>query len=479
MEAFNWLEEHSYLLWLASILVLPYVVAEVFLFLTVLSQSSRFWWKRQRAKADESLIAAGAGDGITVLIPAYNEEKVVVEAVASVLASRHVDLEVLVINDGSMDNTLGVLQTAFELQPVAAAPRDQVTDSPIRKVYQSQIYPQLRVLDKLHPAQGKADALNSGIGYAAHDLICVVDADSILETDSLLKILQPFKRHPEMIAVGGAIQPVNAPKKLWPLASFNPLAWAQTIEYARIFFMDRVVLSQLNLNYIISGAFGLFRRDAMIAVGGYRKSLAEDMDLTLRLHRYHRDHQIPYRIGHSPDAKCWTEVPYTLEIFKRQRARWHSGFIAGVLEHRDIIGKKRFAGFGKVVLPYCLLTLGEPLFVLISLCLSIAGFMMPEHSLQMIITFLAAHCLFSLTYLAALSFAEMQKESFRLRRVLGQYFLWLVFGKLFDALSFCYRLSGYKKYLKKETSWGQMERRGELMAAYARRASANLERVEV
>lgn len=477
MDLINWMNQHGGWLWLISIVVLPYVLAESALFLTVLSQSVRFWSKQSKEPKKE-LTAASENDGISVLVPAYNEEKVVVESVRSILASSHSSFEVIVINDGSMDNTLGVLEKAFDLRKTVLKPRDIVSESPVRTTYRSRTNPNLVVLDKLHPAQGKADALNTGIGYASYDLVCVVDADSILEKDSLLEILQPFKQQPETIAVGGAIRPVNAPKKIWPLQLFNPLAWAQTIEYARIFYMDRVVLSKLNLNYIISGAFGLFRREAMIAVGGYRKSLAEDMDLTLRLHRHYREEEKPYRISHAPKATCWTEVPYTLEIFERQRARWHSGFIQGVLEHRDIIGKKRFAGFGKIVLPYCLLTLGEPLFVLMSLVLTIFSFIMPAYTGGVIATFFIAHFVFSLTYLAALSFAEMQKPKFKLGHVLKNYVLWLVFGKIFDTISFLFRLSGYRKYFAKETSWGRMERRGELMAAYTRHSGSALERAE-
>ncbi|NRA66468.1 MAG: glycosyltransferase family 2 protein [Pseudobacteriovorax sp.] len=453
----NLIADHENWLWIISIFVLPYVVAELALFFTVLVKSNRYWSsdKKKLQLSDNTPLAP-----ISVLVPAFNEEKVVVEAIKSILKSGNSETEVIVINDGSTDNTIEVLKNSFELVPAHHLPRDILSSSPVKQVLLSKTYPNLKVIDKLLSGKGKADALNTGIGYARNELVCVVDADSMLEADSLKRLSQPFKANPETVAVGGAVRCGNSRKKILPFRGFNPLIWAQDIEYARIFYMDRVVLSSFNLNYIISGAFGMFRRTALLAVGGYRSNLAEDMDLTLRLHRYFREANVPYSISHAPKATCWTEVPFNLEIFKKQRSRWHAGFVQGVLGHLDIVGHKKFGGFGKVILPYCSLTLLEPFFVAMSLMLTITGLMLPEFKMPIILAFIGAHVLFSLTYLQALVLLERQNDKPSRGRVARDYICWLLFGKFFDGLSFVLRLFGFLKFFRKETSWGKMERRG-------------------
>ena len=450
-----------------SLLVAPYVIIEVVVFFVFLSRSLQQWLHTHRKRTQTLPSPLVPLKGISVIVPAYNEERVVVDCVKTILDSDYQNFEVVVVNDGSKDHTLLQLHQAFELQEMQKSADHLLSDTPVLGFYRSKTHPHLMVIDKARSGKGKGDALNIGISYATHELVCVVDADSILARDALREIAKPFYQNPHTVAVGGAIRAGNGHtiddmrngKKTKGL--LNPLVWAQVIEYSRIFFLDRVVLSSFNLNYIISGAFGLFSKKAIMAVDGYKcKSLAEDMDLTVRIHRYHREQNLPYHIAHAPHAKCWTEVPYNHGLLHRQRARWHAGFLKTVIDNRDIAFSKTHGAFGFFVMPYCLMNVLEPIFWFISLGLAIKGFTEPSFSSHIGMVYLTTHFLFSLTYLVS-TFTE--RASLGRRRVLSafrDYIGWLVFGRIYDLLSFSLRLSGYLKYFANQNHWGHMERAG-------------------
>jgi len=296
---------------------------------------------------------------ISVLVPAYNEETTIAATVRSVLQLTYPEFEIIVINDGSRDGTLQVLQQEFGLLPFPEAYRVQLPTETVRGIYRSTIHPHLRVIDKANG--GKADSLNAGINASRYPLFCGVDADSILQRNSLQQVVQPFLRDPRMIATGGTVRAANGCEvKDGHLTHVdlprNPLARFQVIEYLRAFLFGRLGWSSINALLIISGAFGLFKKAAVIEAGGYRRNtIGEDMELIVRLHRHMREGRRPYRIEFVPDPVCWTEVPEDLRTLRNQRVRWQRGLSESLNSHWPLMFSRRGGWPGWVAFPYMLL----------------------------------------------------------------------------------------------------------------------------
>lgn len=291
---------------------------------------------------------------ISILVPAHNEAPVIVEAVRSVLRSRYPIFEVVVVNDGSDDATLGVMADAFSLTRTDRACPMQVPHLAARAIYASRTDLQLTVVDK--ERGGKADALNTALDLARYHLVAIVDGDTVLQNDSLLHCARPFS-DPETVAssgivrvangchvVNGRVRRVRLPHRAIPLLQF--------LEYTRTFLASRSAVSFVNGLSVISGAFGVFRRDVLVEVGGFaRDTVAEDMEVVLRIHHHFLAAAIPYRVAFVPDAVAWTEAPETLPGLGRQRTRWQQGLSDVLWRYRGMLLRPRFGVMGMVVLP--------------------------------------------------------------------------------------------------------------------------------
>jgi len=293
---------------------------------------------------------------VSILVPAYNEEASIVSSVEALLQIQFPDFEVVVINDGSTDRTLELLIDHFDLREADPPPNLPIDHQPIRQVYRSNRYDELIVIDKVNGR--KADALNAGINLASKDLICAIDADSILESDVLLKLLRAFVEDENVIAVGGIVRVANGctiedylvkkvdlPKKY--------LARIQSVEYLRAFLFGRVGWDYMRSLLIISGAFGVFDRKAVMEVGGYlEETVGEDMELVVRLHHHFKDEGLPYEIRFLPEPVCWTEVPEDWEVLGRQRNRWQRGLADTLWRHREMLFNPRYGRLGLLAMPY-------------------------------------------------------------------------------------------------------------------------------
>jgi cellulose synthase/poly-beta-1,6-N-acetylglucosamine synthase-like glycosyltransferase len=266
---------------------------------------------------------------VTVIVPAYNEELTVVATVRSLMQLRYPQFEVVVINDGSKDRSLDRLIEAFDLRPFPEVLRVRLKTARVRGVYRSPAHPELRVIDKENG--GKADALNTGVNAARYPLFCALDADGILQPDSLRRVVRPFIEDARTVATGGIIRIANGCDVVggWLVRARLPrsvLGLLQVVEYCRAFLGGRLGWNPLNSVLVISGAFGAFHKETVVAAGGYRKGVAgEDMELIVRLHRLLRRAANPYRITFVPDPICWTEAPESLRVLRRQRVRWQRG----------------------------------------------------------------------------------------------------------------------------------------------------------
>ncbi|HVN00744.1 MAG TPA: glycosyltransferase family 2 protein [Caulobacteraceae bacterium] len=412
---------------------------------------------------------AKAAPPIALLAPAYNEALTVAESVRSLLSIRYPEFEIIVINDGSTDETLQILIDTFSLELTRSRDYELVVSHrPIRGLYASKLHPRLLVIDKENG--GKADALNAGLNLATAPVVCSMDADSLLEPDSLLRAVQPFLEDPQrVIAVGGTIRVANgctiADGRIIRIgAPRNLLALMQTVEYLRAFLMARLAWSQIGALTIISGAFGLFRRSAVLEVGGYAQgTVGEDMELVVRLHRHFREARKPYTIAFVPEPVCWTEAPETLGMLARQRARWHRGSLETFDRHKEMAFNPRYGAVGVVGFGWIVLSdvLGPPTelmgYVLIPIWWSLGVL-----STDYLLAFLAVTFAFGV----ALSVGALALEESELHRFPRARDLLILTGAAilenfgYRQLNQLWRLRGTLDWFRGATSWGEMTRKG-------------------
>lgn len=293
---------------------------------------------------------------ISILVPAYNESMGICASVRSLLSIEYPEFEVIVVNDGSTDDTLEKLDEVFKLKKINMVIRRHLETKEIRAVYKSTIYPNLIVADKDNG--GKADALNAGINLSKYPYFCSLDGDSIIERNAFLKVLKPIiESDDEVIASGGTVRIANGcviqNGNLTEIGlSKNPLVTMQVIEYLRAFLTGRVGLSKNNLLLIVSGAFGVFSKKWVVDAGGYAHTVGEDMELVVRLHRLIKEKKANKKIIYVPDPVCWTEAPESMKYLRRQRKRWHKGLFDSLWRHRKLMFNPKYGTIGMVSMPY-------------------------------------------------------------------------------------------------------------------------------
>jgi cellulose synthase/poly-beta-1,6-N-acetylglucosamine synthase-like glycosyltransferase len=293
---------------------------------------------------------------VSIIVPAYNEEASIVASVRSFVRLHYPKFEVIVVSDGSTDATMERLIDAFALVEEPRVWARTLPTEPVRRVLRSLRHPGLVVVEKENG--GKSDALNAGINIARYPLIAPVDSDSMLDAQAILRASRNFVKDDEVIAVGGTVRPLNGATLQGgrPTNLRMPDTWIerlQVVEYARAFFLGRAGWTRFGALLIVSGAFGLFRRDAVLRVGGFwTGTVGEDMELVMRLHHEHARRGLPHKIVFSPDPICWTEVPSDLGTLRRQRNRWHRGLWTNLWRHRRMLLNPRFGRLGMFAVPY-------------------------------------------------------------------------------------------------------------------------------
>ena len=372
-----------------------------------------------------ALVDAAAAPPITLIATAYNEEATCIDATRALLKLNYHEYEVLFVNDGSKDATLARMIEAFALQPAPRAPTAVVKGRPVRAVYRSTQFPNLWVIDKENG--GKADALNVGVSYCRTPLFGALDADGLLERDALMRVVRPFLEDRTTIASGGIIRIINGctvedGAVTGVMLSPNLLARLQVLEYLRAFLAGRVGWNNLNATLIISGAFGVFRRDIVVAAGGYSVgSLGEDIELVLRLHRYCTDHGIPYRIEYVPDPVAWTQCPEDLKSLGGQRVRWQRGLAESLMKHRGMMLRPRYGGVAMLSMPFSffLEMLGPAIEALGYLGFAVALAMGRVSALYALAFFLVAFVLGAVLSMAAIALEERLFHRYRRTRDLA------------------------------------------------------------
>jgi cellulose synthase/poly-beta-1,6-N-acetylglucosamine synthase-like glycosyltransferase len=337
---------------------LVYCVATV----TLLAMSVRkvSWYSRGRVPARARPGELARRPKVSLVTPAYNEETLIVQSAKAFLASDYSPLEVVVVDDGSKDETFARLDEAFDLASFPLRGRYELPTAPIRGVYKSRTEPRLRVVHKDNG--GRSDAINAGISIARGELVVIVDADSLLEPDAITRAVVPFEVNPDhCMAVGGGIRVANGSQIVGgqvvaPRVSMRGVGATQVLEYLRGFYATRIAWSEMNGLLIISGAFGVFKRDLLAALGGFSKAtLGEDMEMTMRIHHLIRPQMKDAHVVFAPDAVCWTEAPGTMGGLRNQRVRWHVGLLDNLRMHWRMFGRPRFGAAGIFAMPYLVL----------------------------------------------------------------------------------------------------------------------------
>ena len=346
-----------------NIVFLSYTVVLFVLFSVMgyLASLNSFHYKNKNSFGDLTKIAASPmAPGFTIIAPAYNEGLTIVENVRSLLSLRYMNYEVMVVNDGSRDDTLQKMIDAYSLEKIDQQINPDWNSKPVRGIYKSKqrSFSKLTVIDKANG--GKSDALNAGMTLSTNKYVGCIDVDCLLKPDALLHVVKSFYQRSKkrVIAVGGVIRIANSCKingghleeiqlpKNW-LAKF------QLLEYTRSFNLGRMAWGRLDSLLIISGAFGFFDREIAIAVGGYdTNTVGEDMEIIFKMRRYMHDRKEPYTIEYIPDPLCWTEVPEDLGILINQRDRWARGNLETLFKHKDMFFNSKFGRLGLLSYPY-------------------------------------------------------------------------------------------------------------------------------
>lgn len=288
-------------------------------------------------KKSSAIIKSDKEKSMSILIPAFNEEKVILNCLQGIVNTKYKNYEAIFINDGSTDRTLPLLMHHLNLEPThKRLPTLKISYEPINGVYQSKRYPNIFVIDKENG--GKADALNAGIDYLKNELVVTLDADSILEPHSLEFMNHSFTDE-KVLAAGGLVQIVQGTKgnylKPEPTFLTSGIIKYQILQYLTDFYLHKYTQMKMKSITVISGAFGAFRKDILFEVGGFRKTVGEDMDITLRIQRLIKMKYKDCKLIYSQQAICYTECPATYKDLFNQRIRWQKAFIDCLITYKS------------------------------------------------------------------------------------------------------------------------------------------------
>jgi len=427
-------------------------------------------WEQTRLAEDEDfqrLMQSDALPPITMLVPAYNESATIEASVTAILTLEYRNYEVVVVNDGSNDDTMEQLRHAFDLYEIPRVYPETIATKPLRALYRSRSRSRLLVLDKENG--GKADSLNAAINASRFPLVIAIDADTLIEPDALLRLTRPFLLGRKIAAVGGTVRVANnctvkdgrvtdarVPVRILP--------GIQVVEYLRAFLFGRLGWNRLGGNLIISGAFGLFRKEYVMAIGGYRTtSIVEDLDLVVRLHRYLRAHRIQYEMPFIPDPVAWTEVPESTKVLSRQRERWHRGLISAMWHYKTMLFNPRYGGIGFLAMPFY--AFGEmlaPVVELLGYVITLLGLAFGLVNVSFALLFVLVAWGYGM--LLSIWAVVLEEVSFRRYRRLVDLFRLLLFASLenfgYRQCTVWWRLKAFANAAKGVHVWGDMARKG-------------------
>lgn len=396
---------------------------------------------------------------ISLIVPAYNEEVTITETIRSLLNLDYQIYEIIVVNDGSKDGTGELVAKTFGLRQVYRPIRRQLPCADQVSVWEGVGAGRVPITLINKENGGKADSINMGINASKYPYFVCMDADSILQRDSLAKIAVPVLENQNVVAVGSMIRISNdcvfdngelvqmrLPKRLTPAF--------QVLEYERSFLASRILLDKFNANLIISGAFGLFKKDAVLHVGGYHVGcVGEDMELIMKLHAYYRSNRLPYQIKYAYDAVCWTQAPERFRDLLKQRKRWHIGLIQSMLGHKSVITKGSY-------LYYLFYELLSPVIELLGLLVTLLSYAFGILNLRYMLALFLIYALFGsiLTVISFVTRNYLSSIRVRIRDILKAFLLCVPENVLIRFILAWTRIAAVFFWRGKKTRWGEIKR---------------------
>ena len=454
------------------IFILTCFIFTVYLILSAVSAVALRNYLRKNSYVDyTSILLAPLTPSISVIAPAYNEERTIVENIRALLSLYYNNYEVVIVNDGSNDNTFQRIIDAYDLERVSYFFDYRIPCERIRGVYKSKngAFKKLTVIDKVNG--GKADALNAGINISKKDLVCCIDVDSIMEPDALLRMVKPFMEESDkkVVATGGVIRIANSCiieegqiQEIRLPSNFLPRV--QVLEYTRAFLLARMAWSKIDGLLLISGALGMFDKEMLIKCGGYStKTVGEDMEIVVRLRRYMVENNLPYEVAYIPDPLVWTEVPSNAKMLRRQRNRWTRGTLETLITHRKLFLNPKYGKFSLMGYTYWLLfewlsPILEFLGYIYFIFLVITGSVVWPFFL-LLLTFVYTFAVMLSTW--AILFEEKTFHKYKTRKevfqLLGTALLEPIF---YHPRTVWWAICGNFDYLRGVRSWGLQEREG-------------------
>lgn len=436
-----------------------------FLFISVVVGSVKLYTQRRKEQMKNSL-DRDYFIPVSIVIPAYNEEVTVAQTVRSLLALDYPLYEIIVVDDGSSDQTSEVLTMEFGLWDLNRPVRMQLPCQPVEYIRKT-ISEKVPITLVRKKNGGKADALNMGINISKYPYFICMDADSALQSDSLRQIVHPILENSRVVAVGGAVCPSNGVAiKNGQVIKYsmpkNLLASMQVLEYDRSFLASRIFFDQFNGNIIISGAFGLFQKEMVIACGGYDTgTMGEDMELVVKLHVFCRNNMIPYRIGYVPDAVCWSQAPENLRDLMKQRRRWHIGLLQSMWKYRKIFANIKYGviSFGSY-LYFLFYELLSPLIEGLGVFSVIMAWYLELLNVPFMVLFFLIYAVFGaiLSLTAFIAKNQTLNEEITFRDLIKAVLLCFVEVVFLRFVLVWVRLAAIFTYRKQKNSWGKIKR---------------------
>lgn len=437
-----------------------------FLFLSVTVGSSTLYQLKRRNRLKNEL-HQDYYIPVSIIVPAYNEEVTIEASIRSLLGLKYNLYEIVIVDDGSKDSTVQVLREAFHMQRVNRPIQRKIPCQSEDAIFETR---EFKVPITLICKQngGKADALNMGINAAKYPYFICMDADSVLQYDSLEKIVRPVIEEGDVVAVGGVVRPCNGTEiKNGKVISYHMpnkiLPCMQVLEYDRSFLASRILFDKFNGSIIISGAFGLFKKSMVIDVGGYDPTtMGEDMELVVKLHAFCREHRIPYRIRYASDAVCWTQVPEKLKDLCKQRRRWHIGLFESMTRHRRLLANPKYGVVGMISYLYFLIyELLSPYIEIFGIITVVLAFAVDLINVPFMILFFLIYALYSVILSLTAFFARVHTIDLKLTvldviKAIGLCGLEVTCMRFVLAWVRATSLIGYKK---KKPDWGTIERK--------------------
>ena len=439
------------------------VVYVSYLFLSVAVGAWKLYnWERMRCIKNE--LKHPFYFPVSVLVPAYNEEVTILDSVESLLNLDYKLYEIIVVDDGSKDDTSNVLIEHFHMKQVKRPVRRIIPCQPAETIYEAS-NTRVRLILVRKKNGGKGDALNMGINVSRFPYFLCLDADSMLQKDSLERIVQPVMEDDSVVAVGGLIrvaQCVNLKKGGYHLP-WNPLISMQVMEYDRSFLASRILLDTFNGNLIISGAFGLFNKAVVVAAGGYdTNTLGEDMELVVKLHAFCRNNQRKYSIRYEPNAICWSQAPSSLNDLRKQRRRWHLGLFQCMMKYKNMFLNPRFGLVGSVsYLYYLLYELFSPLIQVFGLLSILLAGWIGVLNVPFAIRFFLLYTIYGAVLTITAFFQRIYTQNLKISGadVVKACVMCVAENVFFRFVLDFFRATAFIGYKKKKNQWGQIKRK--------------------